>query len=91
MLLPNCQDALGTEATDDYEMPRRVKRAKVRATGALGNKCHQDAAIDRIWPDIEQDPNSERHPDPEEIMWDLALRLVLNPNQTWPGSGSIRN
>jgi len=38
-------------ATDDVEMPTRVKRAK-------------DAAIDVIWPDIEQ-----------EIMWDLALRI----------------
>lgn len=57
----SCRDALVAEATDDDEMPRRVKRAK-------------DAAIDRIWPDIEQDPHSAPRPDlTEEIMWDLAL------------------
>eukprot|EP00435_Cladocopium_sp_Y103_P053126 s1169_g16.t4 len=38
-------------ATDDTEMPRKVKRVK-------------DAAIDAIWPDIEQ-----------EIMWELAMKI----------------
>ncbi|CAK9038066.1 Hypothetical protein SCF082_LOCUS22441 [Durusdinium trenchii] len=47
-------------ATDDDEMPSRVKQAK-------------DAAIDGVWPDIEQ-----------EIMWDLALRIDGAHKEEYP-------
>ena len=51
------------EATDDTEMPRRVKRVKERNVFFFFDtfsrspdlQClAEDAAIDAIWPDIEQ-------------------------------------